>query len=374
MVHSASDKIVGIECLRFFSSLSILFWHHQHFGFGAAGIDIIRSEQPFYPLLKPFYQFGDLGVQIFWVISGFIFFYKYFDRIAQGAVSFRTFAVYRFSRLYPLHLATLLFVALAQWVYSANHGVAFVYCGNTATQFVQHMVFVQNWVSPSLSFNGPSWAVSVEVLVYIVFFVTALWLRVGWIYLIMALAVLVLSGAGNWNLAQCILYFYVGGLVALCRSHSRTCRGGPARYLFNVLGPVAMSGALVIFVMTGLEYDAAYRSELFRVLGITGIVWLFLMLNPLFLSTQRTWVFLGNMTYASYMIHFPVQLILVLLLPVLDLTVDYRDPGLLVAYVGVTLLLSPLVYQSFEKPAQQMLRDMGRRARAEASGTFDKTL
>lgn len=78
------------------------------------GISVAREHQPFYALLKPFSEYGWYGVQAFWSISGFIFFWRYRDSVALGQVGGWRFFVLRFSRLYPLHLATLLPAAFLQ--------------------------------------------------------------------------------------------------------------------------------------------------------------------------------------------------------------------------------------------------------------------
>ena len=70
-----TDRLVGLELIRFISAFSILIWHYQHFTFlGDKAVNFNRNEQPFYEFLSVFYDHGLFGVQIFWCISGFIFF------------------------------------------------------------------------------------------------------------------------------------------------------------------------------------------------------------------------------------------------------------------------------------------------------------
>jgi peptidoglycan/LPS O-acetylase OafA/YrhL len=63
------------------------------------------SARPIYGFTT--YEAGECGVWIFWCISGFIFSWKYRDTISGRSVGGRTFFVFRLSRLYPLHLVTL---------------------------------------------------------------------------------------------------------------------------------------------------------------------------------------------------------------------------------------------------------------------------
>jgi peptidoglycan/LPS O-acetylase OafA/YrhL len=85
-----------------------------------------------------------------------------------------TFAVSRFSRLYPLHLLTLLVVTALQMLYFQRNGSYFIFEVNDAKHFLMHLFFASNWSRNSpFTFNGPAWSLSIEVLLYAMFFVLA---------------------------------------------------------------------------------------------------------------------------------------------------------------------------------------------------------
>src|SRR5262245_41076944 len=89
---SDDDKLLGIELLRFLSAVAVLIFHYQHLFFvGASQVDFDRTQQPFYRFLSLFYSYGFHGVQVFWCISGFIFFWKYGATVAQRKVDGRSF-------------------------------------------------------------------------------------------------------------------------------------------------------------------------------------------------------------------------------------------------------------------------------------------
>ena len=85
---------------------------------------------------KLFYEKGYFAVQMFWMISGYIFFWKYSSAIAKNEISFKKFAIWRFSRLYPLHFVTLTLVAIMQCIFFKQNGVFFVYADNSIKDFV----------------------------------------------------------------------------------------------------------------------------------------------------------------------------------------------------------------------------------------------
>ena len=59
---AGSDKLLGLELLRFVAAFAVLVWHYQHFAFDGAAIVVQREQQPFYAPLRLFYEYGWYGV------------------------------------------------------------------------------------------------------------------------------------------------------------------------------------------------------------------------------------------------------------------------------------------------------------------------
>lgn len=162
-----------LDILRGLASFSVLIWHYQHFFFRNCKLParFDRGIQPGYVILKPLYEHGDLAVYLFFILSGFIFFHIYSEGISSKSVSLKTFVSNRLSRLYPLHLITLLLTAALQLGYHRLFNSYFVYEFNNLKHFLLQLSFASFWgMQDGHSFNGPIWSVSVEVLLYIMFF------------------------------------------------------------------------------------------------------------------------------------------------------------------------------------------------------------
>ena len=86
-----------------------------------AASDIIINRQPFYDFFSVFYHYGLYAVELFFMISGFIFFYLYADNIHSNKTSAKTFIVNRVSRLYPLYIFTFAVVAILQIIFFKSH-------------------------------------------------------------------------------------------------------------------------------------------------------------------------------------------------------------------------------------------------------------
>jgi peptidoglycan/LPS O-acetylase OafA/YrhL len=351
-----TDKFLGVELLRFLSGLSVLVWHYQHFFINPIETDFgfKKSLLPFYKMLFPFYEGGDFAVMIFWMISGFIFTAKYSGIIFQNAITLDKFFILRFSRLYPLHFFTLLYVAAAQGIYAMSHRFYgfdyFIYPFNDLKHFVMNLLFIQNW-GPNLkySFNGPAWSVSVEVLIYFLFYLIARRVKLNWsrsltISLIALIAVF--NGCIDPPFAQCILLFFSGGLVFFVQD--RWCQSLSRRGQFYA-GIVLVSLSLYVF---NLPFTLSHI--LASLAALLGIV---LMFNRL--SESPILELLGNLTYSSYLIQFPIQITLIIVLDALGVSRHlFYSPAVFVCYILAVLVLARMIYVQVERPLMLFLRSV----------------
>jgi peptidoglycan/LPS O-acetylase OafA/YrhL len=62
------------------------------------------------------------------------------------------------------------------------------------------------------------------------------------------------------------------------------------------------------------------------------------------------------MTYSSYLLHFPIQLLIVVGFSSCDAPIPLYDTKFFAFFVSATLLASYLTYRCFEAPAQNFIR------------------
>jgi peptidoglycan/LPS O-acetylase OafA/YrhL len=353
---AAPAALPGIELLRFVCACAVLLWHYQHFSYVAnQAHDFSPERQPLYAQLAFFYRYGLYGVQVFWCISGFIFFWKYGAAIAARGIGAGRFFLLRFSRLYPLHLITLLLVAALQALYAHAHGYYFVYRDNSAGSFLLQLGMASHWLFPltGFSFNGPIWSVSLEVLAYLLFFVASRRCGAGWLATgALTLAAGLAWRCADWPLLECVLYFYVGGLVAL--ASAAQARWPAARRRLLLAGVAAL---LALVLLAPWRYPLAATTVLLPATPL--LIFLLLALPPLPGRAGRGARVLGNLTYSSYLLHFPLQLCIALACGAAGIAVPWRSPWLWLGFMGATLLLAHLCYRRVELPAQQWLRRRG---------------
>jgi peptidoglycan/LPS O-acetylase OafA/YrhL len=328
----------------------VLVWHYQHFFFvGEWDPDIglaLRHTLPLYRYLSYFYNNGSLAVPVFWVISGFIFYWHYSESIRSGAVNFRDYAVRRFSRLYPLHFATLIFVAAGQYAYYRSHGTAFIYAWNKPIWFASHLLFASNWfMRQPTSFNGPIWSVSIEILIYLFFFCVARSFRPNaWgaaaMAGIFAVCFNFLHSFVNPEVFACGMYFFAGGVTQRLVGRREAV-------------PVAICAASITAICVGAF---GVNTALILSVAVCAVV-IFARLE----SGVRSLAFFGNATYASYLLHFPLQLIMVTAVDAIGWKRDiFYSPLAFVGFLALVIGLSLIVHRYFEMPAQSALRHVFR--------------
>src|SRR3984957_4587711 len=367
---ASAARLVGLEGLRFAAAFAILLNHYQFFFMAGNAAPFTAERQPLFALLKPFYQHGYWGVNLFWCISGFIFAWKYASPIGTRAVSFRRFAVLRFSRLYPLHFVTLLVVAVAQLGFYDRQGAYFIYPINDFRHFVLNLAFAQYWgLQDGMSFNGPSWSISAEILVYGLYF--AFCRIVGArprLAAASAVGVFLIAAALQSRLPlsfplMFVTSFFFLGVLACQLYQFVTATGRRDRAIVGgaAAGVVAV-GSLALVCLGWCPVEQV------SLVLFPSLILLFQIAVPgIYPRLNHVLMFLGDLTYASYMIQFPLQLLIVQVAAAAGARIGdlSATPAFLVCWVLSVGALSRLVFVWFERPMQAVLRDAlgGRRDR-----------
>jgi peptidoglycan/LPS O-acetylase OafA/YrhL len=347
-----TNKLLGLEVLRFLTAFAILVFHYQHFAYVAdKPIGLVSDRLPLHDWLHVFYDVGPHGVWVFWCISGFIFFWKYRDAVADRSIGGGAFFVLRLSRLYPLHFVTLLLVAVLQPIYFNLHGYFFVYQDNDIRHLLTQLFMASNWgFQNGLSFNGPIWSISIEVLVYAFFFLMLVATR-SWLLNVVVIACCLNASGG---VATCFAFFYIGGLAAIARRAVMSARFG-----FAVEG-----GAWLAVIVIPLVAWRLTRAQLdlfdFQLLLTYTPILLFCLSRDISMpaSMQKIVEAAGNMTYSSYLLHFPIQLVIVLAFAIIGAPIPLYDGTFFGVFIAITLLASYLTYRYFEAPAQNFVREV----------------
>lgn len=172
---------------------------------------------------------GDIYVDFFFVLSGFVIFANYREKLRAG-FGVGKFVMLRFGRLYPLHLAVFLaFVLFDVLQLFLNVDGAALYPpfsapGEDIRAMVANVLLIHSLNTIDvIAFNGPSWSISVEFYTYILFALVLVYsgryyrqatlavaaLSAGWLYYLHG----ELYAKLDYGILRCLFGFACGGMA-----------------------------------------------------------------------------------------------------------------------------------------------------------------
>lgn len=330
-VAGARDRgrLQELDALRGLAALGVVSFHYTTFYQGQYGH------------LKPLgfgFPAGNYGVQLFFLISGFVIFMT-LDRTRTAA----DFAVSRFSRLFPAYWVALACTALV--VQAIGMPAQKFGLGTLEANFtmMQDILGYENY-------DGSYWTLQVELLFYaqmLLWFVLGQLQRIGWIiggWLCLTLAHALAAGEG-WHFSYAarlllnlrhIPYFALG--ILFYRLHA--ARG-------SRMGNIAL--ILACLATVGLAYPVAYLAAaacctaIFALFLAGGLRWL----------RHRPFLFLGGISYSLYLLHQAIGFALIHDLEGMGVP---SLPAIMLA-LGLALGLAVLLNRCVEMPAMRAIRE-----------------
>ena len=351
------NRYYGIEFLRLLTSLSVLLYHYRHFfnPYTTYSNNIFAETKinlPFYFILENFYNNGFYGVHMFYAISGFVFAHVYLslDKKTSG----KEFFVNRFARLYPLHFATLILVSIMQLINVTIYESFQIVPYNDVYHFILNLFFISSWgFEQGHSFNAPIWSVSVEIFIYGIFFLLLSLLRKFQILLAFLLSVILLivvkleffenifghNYATDNLFLECARLFFSGVFIYYFSKKIKSKK---------ILLPVSIF--FIIFSLIG-----NFKIFLF----CPSVLLLFVTCEEIVNSTKikNFFTISGNLTYALYLLHVPIQLIILILFKSFNVSDSiYLNEYFFIFFFAVMLISSYFCFKYYEKPMNKKIR------------------
>ncbi len=367
--RSLPARFYSLDVLRGIAALCVVVFHWRHFFYDgtAPGTDA-PPEQPLLAVFFVPYRVGWLAVDLFFALSGFIFFWLYARPIAERTVSARDFLVLRLSRLYPLNLVTLIVVLIGQALHRQFAGGYFVYDSNDLYHLVLNLLFLSSWgFECGYSYNAPVWSVSVEMFLYALFFIQCRAMKPR----VLVLIGIAVAGYAVFRLTQSqigrgVASFHMGGIAYLAylwivRSGAldklrKACAGAAAGlWLFTVLNIAEPADSMGWSWWPDLSgWTMAF--PVFVLFPLTILTLAIVETRRGSLGRRVAWI--GDLSYSSYLIHFPVQVMFALAIALIGLDHSiYASPWLLGTFVTLVVALSFASHRFLEVPAQRYLRN-----------------
>jgi peptidoglycan/LPS O-acetylase OafA/YrhL len=276
-----------------------------------------------------FFRSAWLLVDLFFVLSGMVMALSYIENDFTR-FSLREFMIRRLARVYPLHivmlLANLVFRLLRIGLVMAGVMVASptVFEVNNAYSFGLNVLLLHSMgFIDYLSWNAPSWSISVEFYTYFVFGLIVLFaLRMGslsWFYVLSGLIavgslvfiIFVLEKRSlelqtDFGLLRCFVGFFLGVLMVKIVDRLRA-KPGPA--VQGVLQFVAMIASVVLVSLAETNPAATFLAPvMFAIFLGSLLAFPDALLMPRILVAKPL-IWLGRRSYSIYMVHALVVLL-----------------------------------------------------------------
>lgn len=313
---------------------------------------------------------GYLGVDLFFLLSGFILTYVYFDSMERPtARSFAIFMWHRFIRLYPVHvtvLAALVIVVLGAGRLGLNlRSPEAFQLGELPWQ----LLLVHAWgVTDEVSWNVPSWSISAEWFAYLCFPLVAAALgRIHAPSLLLLVAAASIGGAAlifsaaGWGLSGA--WIAPSAFVRIAGSFvcgAALCRYATLRQLLE--SKSGLNDKLAMIALLAFLVLPSFGVPDFALIGLLAIFIGALAMSSGFaagLFSLAPLVWLGEISYSLYMVHFPVLRALNIVFKPERL--HAMGPLAAIAVYGLSLAVcvgcAALLYYLVERPLRVRLRN-----------------
>lgn len=359
-----SKELGSLTGLRIFAAAWVMLYHFR---------DITPTETWHYPGVDALIRQGAFGVDLFFVLSGFILSHVYAQTFMQRVswAGFRSFVVFRFARLYPVHLVTFLAMValyLADRVFGGGGGEAERY---TPWVALRTLTMTHAWPPTVTPPNLPAWSISAEWFAYLLFPALCLLIaRVRRPVAAFGIAGMAIAVFYQEVYAADVIRVLAGFLLgmAVYQLALRTTWTGQAPWLGSVLA-VGIAVWAVLSDIPRLEVGMILFAALILILSAERD-WLCRVLS------LRAVVYLGELSYAVYMVHWVARVVVRISAERLGVLDDLPRALIVLAYVVVTAVGSVLLLHLVERPGRRLLRRLGadtpRLARADA-GTRSTT-
>lgn len=344
-MNDQKTEILSLTAVRGLAAWFVVFFHFKTF---------LAAYLP--PEVIGLFASGYLAVDLFFVLSGFVIFLNHAHLNPRAGREMKNFYLKRFARIYPLHIFMLgAYVALVTVVVTLHHGLPAQRF--SLASLVADVALLQDW-SPStaLTWNDPAWSISAEAAAYLTFPLIVIGCRrlLGRILPIAGFAIAFVlmntifslqhfelgANIGSVGIIRCIGEFSLGAITARMYQEWRR--------------PTVAASVFLLFLSALFAYFS-------RSLGTSltfPIIWsIVIYVLAVYTPTSpglpiRALVFLGKISYATYMCHYLIYDIFKLV--AVNHKMETSEIALILAFFAI-LVVSVMLHFQVEQPIYRYL-------------------
>ncbi|MBN2350337.1 MAG: acyltransferase [Bacteroidales bacterium] len=273
LIKKNKIRFKELDCFRGIAALFVMLFHYS------------RDFELFFGFIP--LQYGYLGVQLFFMISGFVIFMT-----LEKTTHYKDFIVSRFSRLYPTYWANVILTFLFINYFNIIP-VKF-----TATQLLGNLTMFQHWMLIK-NIDSVYWTLSVELNFYILIFITFLINRIKNIEKIGVGFLLIMLAVHYIKKFIDLPFYYVMPLLHWGHLFF-------AGIIFFKLKSMKANNYYHILILFSMLVQVLLNSnklaENIIILAFYGLFYLFIY-NKMNFINNRILIFLGSISYSLYLFH-----------------------------------------------------------------------
>lgn len=336
----STKRVNEIDLLRFLAAFSVVLFHYTFRGYAADSMSAIE-----YPGLAPYTKYAYFGVELFFMISGFVIL------MTAAGSNISQFAISRIIRLYPAFWAccTITFaftLAIGYPTYTASLG-----------QYLANLTMLSGFFNiPSI--DGAYWSLFVEIRFYIMI---AIVLVIGRIQKAELLLILWIGASGlielwpSGKLRYFLIVEYSAYFIAGATYYLIWSKGLSMTRILMLLSTLAL--AIIECIADLKKFEAHYNVEMSRSIAISIILLIYFAM--FMVSTRKTgligrgnWTLIGSLTYPLYLLHQNIGFM------IFNRSYQKMDPNIiLVLTIAFVLSLAAAVHHLVERKSAPPMKE-----------------
>lgn len=322
--------INNLQVLRAFAAISIVFLHIMYYSM------MFKFNSPF---LKFFYGWGLYGVDLFFVLSGFIIYHIQIN----NNYSWFEFLKRRIVRVFPIYFILTILVSITHLIYSN-----FYLSLELTKKFFFSSIF---FLSKILAYEYPiirhGWTLEFEMYFYLAFSFLVFFRKkpsLIWLFLIILLLIISINNI-------IFLEFYIGVLISYFFQKKIIINLNYAKFIFFIG---------IFFLLIGSIFREKILSEIsvgsYRIF-FYAMPSALILIGALYLKQikNKFLIFLGNSSYSIYLMHIFVIAALYKAKVLLSLNINENLFAFTVFFMSI--MSSLVIYLILEKPSYMYLKN-----------------
>ncbi len=305
------------------------------------------------PIVEQLSKFGYMLVELFFIISGFLFFISYFSKIKDKNLNIISFFKKRYIRLILVAGITTIVMFVLQQIYCLINNQFWIWGNNDFGNLLLQLLGIQYWIEPGIvSLNNAVWYISVLLFCYIIFFYISKFVikkKNIFIFLIPVFIALLVQKYNlnvpllNYNITRGVISFGLGVFIG-CLNNNLSNKENISKISFVFL---IVIGMLCIFLGNYFVGDLLFL--------LTFIVYPLVIFFVIGIDTKLKFInckftkYLGNLSFGIYVWNLPIQLATILLNQVFNFGFNYNSIYFFIIQVTIHIVVAILSYHLLEK-------------------------